>query len=599
MTRIVDRVYDLAEAKGLSMSQLCRDAGASHGSLSTARSNPDKDLGLDMVRKLAPVLGVTVAELIGEEPAAAPADPAGIRRIGLLRIQRSALNPRKHFDADAIRELADSIASKGLLQNLVVRRAPGVDDDADLYVIVAGERRFRALEILANENRTPPEIRDHGIPCRVIEADDAEHVAMAILENLQRQDVNPMEEADAFAQLQALDPAKYSTKAIAESIGCTPRHIQQRLALVSRLGIEAQEALRTGEINVTQARALGLVPPSRQRQALADGMHKRYATADDFQHALTHHWIETELAIFDVDAYATKYPEKVHTDEEGRRWFTDPDHFKSLQKNIMIQQVSEIPRGAPGFAFVEVFGDGMTDRKFYQGEWVPAEPPEAGVVYVWEGWSGRVTIHRNIKPKPVQKSAARKAEEEARRQLIAEREAAYAAWKADFLGAIDRAGLTAMIHLLLLNHLVQQKGDYSGTDTFLEHPAKGLPAAVMGPTLKAVTRNGETGMRCASPAADPAVVWEALQGEIFTDEDVEKHLLGWLAYRLRTRSHEPINRWLATVSRDYGVEIPAVLLPEGQADIEDAANAVRPDAGKRPGSQCQPGPALPPGTVVV
>lgn len=172
---------------------------------------------------------------------------AGIALLDYANIIASPLNPRKTFDQVELDELAESIAVNGLLQNLVVR------DAADgRFQIVAGERRFRAISQLHADGRW-----DRPIPCLVIEADDATHLALALLENLHRQDVAPLEEADAFAQLQALDPVKYNAQAIAERIGRTPRYVYQRLAMANNLCADAKALLAAGMLNVEGARLLG------------------------------------------------------------------------------------------------------------------------------------------------------------------------------------------------------------------------------------------------------------------------------------------------------------------------------------------------------
>jgi ParB/RepB/Spo0J family partition protein len=170
--------------------------------------------------------------------ASQPSDPKGDTGIALLahaNITPSPLNPRKTFDPDELAELAESIAVNGLLQNLVVRDGPEGG-----FILVAGERRFRAIGLLiANGRWSAP------LPCRIIEADDGAHVALALLENLHRQDVAPLEEADAFAQLQAINKEVWTAQAIAERIGRTTRYVYQRLAMA----MEIQEKVISAQWN--------------------------------------------------------------------------------------------------------------------------------------------------------------------------------------------------------------------------------------------------------------------------------------------------------------------------------------------------------------
>lgn len=183
----------------------------------------------------------------------------GVQRLSWARIAPSPLNPRKSFDADALSELADSIAHDGLLENLVVRLVPGDDGK---HALIAGERRWRAIGLLVEQGRWPA---DKAVPCLLKDVDDADHIRLAIVENLQRRDVSALEEADG---LSALAATGLGTDAIAEAIGVTRRYVQQALKLGRDLVPEARAALAAGQITKTQARVLITAPPDRQRSAL-------------------------------------------------------------------------------------------------------------------------------------------------------------------------------------------------------------------------------------------------------------------------------------------------------------------------------------------
>ena len=181
-----------------------------------------------------------------------PIGESSLKEIDYADIHTSSLNPRKTFDNAEIAELAESIATNGLLQNLVVRPRPEGG-----YTLVAGERRWRAIGALIEGNAGG---WTGGVPCRVIEADDGTHLALALLENLHRQDVQPLEEADAFAQLQALDPERWTPQVIAEKIGRTPRFVYMRLAMANNLCADAKTLVRAGRLNVEGARLLAAEP---------------------------------------------------------------------------------------------------------------------------------------------------------------------------------------------------------------------------------------------------------------------------------------------------------------------------------------------------
>jgi ParB family chromosome partitioning protein len=171
-----------------------------------------------------------------------------LRRVPLSAIEPSPRNPRKHFDAEGISELAESIAADGLRQPLELRRSPG---DPRRFEIVAGERRFRALSRLVADGRLAG---DHPVPAQVVgELDDATMLLRALVENLQRQDLHPLEEADAFVRLR--DEHGLSTEQIATKAGKSRRWVQIRIAL-TELPAEMRTAFADGRIGLAEARRL-------------------------------------------------------------------------------------------------------------------------------------------------------------------------------------------------------------------------------------------------------------------------------------------------------------------------------------------------------
>lgn len=376
-----DRIQERRAALKLSQHALCLRAGLNKDTLAVAKKRGG-NMDLPTLSAFAAALDTTVAALLGETPGAA-ADPA-IRRLPLMRLMKSPLNPRKTFDAAKLAELADSIAEKGLLQNLVVRERGETS-----FTIVAGERRLRALDELYRQNRLPADLRDGGIPCRVIEADDAEHLALALLENLQREDVNPLEEAEGFAKLQALDPAKWKPSVIAGKIGVSARHVQGRLALVGKLCDEAKDLLAGGGINATQARVLTVAPLDQQRRLLANGLPSYCRTADELRDHLTRAWIPVGRAAFKLEDYP--HPEEIGTDPDtGKRYFTNPDAFKAEQRKAAEAKVEALK--AEGWAWVE-----MTSY-FFEGDYEKCpDKARAGAVVMYRDWEGTVAVHTGLR----------------------------------------------------------------------------------------------------------------------------------------------------------------------------------------------------------
>lgn len=247
-------------AHGGSLRSIAADAGCSHSVLSTFLSGKREWIDLATLGKLATVLDRSVGQLIGEASGSAG---TSYRMIALddIDVDRT-MNPRKHFDEEDIKELAASIASNGLLQPLVVRQNP---HNSRFYVLIAGERRLRALEELWEQDALPGDlIGPDGAtvaPCIVRSLSDEgdangikqEQLKLAIIENLQRVDLNAIEEAKAFDQLASM--AEWDNGAIAQAIGKTIRYVQQRRRLLN-LAPEIQAAVEGGRLSVAYAREI-------------------------------------------------------------------------------------------------------------------------------------------------------------------------------------------------------------------------------------------------------------------------------------------------------------------------------------------------------
>ncbi len=137
-----------------------------------------------------------------------------LKHVPIDMIKANPLNPRKHFAEDDLETLAKSLREKGLLQPIVVRPATG-----GMYEIVAGERRWRAAQRAAI----------HDVPVLIRDLDDRETLEIALIENVQRADLNPLEEARAYKQL--IDQYGYTQQQLADSIGKSRSHIANTLRL--------------------------------------------------------------------------------------------------------------------------------------------------------------------------------------------------------------------------------------------------------------------------------------------------------------------------------------------------------------------------------
>ena len=169
--------------------------------------------------------------------------------------------PRRSFDEDAIQSLADSIREKGVLQPLLVRRHPTI---ADAFEIIAGERRWRASQKAGL----------HELPVIVRELSDRETLEIGLIENIQRQDLNPLDEAEGFQRL--MTEFGHTQEALAKSVGKSRSHIANMLRLLA-LPQSVKEMLQKGELSMTHARALLAVdnPEMVAQEILTKGLNVR------------------------------------------------------------------------------------------------------------------------------------------------------------------------------------------------------------------------------------------------------------------------------------------------------------------------------------
>jgi ParB family transcriptional regulator, chromosome partitioning protein len=215
-------------------------------------------------------LGRGLAALIGDDltdDVPATQDPeirSALREVPIETVRSNNLNPRKHFNEEELQDLARSISEKGILQPVVVRPT----GDGETYQIVAGERRWRAAQKAGL----------HTIPVLVRELSDKEVLEIAIIENVQRADLNPVEEAMGYQQL--IDSFDYTQQQLAESIGKSRSHIANTLRLMT-LPPAVLERLQRGDLTAGHARALIATddPVGLSQKIVALGLSVRQAEA--------------------------------------------------------------------------------------------------------------------------------------------------------------------------------------------------------------------------------------------------------------------------------------------------------------------------------
>jgi len=185
-------------------------------------------------------LGRGLAALIGDigEEAAGPGRAA--QRVPTAFLKPNPRNPRKRFGDEQIADLTDSIRQKGIIQPIIVRSVAGA---ADEFEIVAGERRWRAAQKAGL----------HEVPVLVYDLGDKEALEIAIVENVQRTDLNPIEEAHGYEQL--VGEFQYTQDELARIIGKSRSHVANTLRLL-KLPEKVQAYLRSGKLSAGHARAL-------------------------------------------------------------------------------------------------------------------------------------------------------------------------------------------------------------------------------------------------------------------------------------------------------------------------------------------------------
>jgi ParB family transcriptional regulator, chromosome partitioning protein len=214
-------------------------------------------------------LGRGLASLIGDmgaETNTAPSERVrSQRRVPIEFIRPNPRNPRREFSIPQLDELANSIKERGIIQPVAVRPVRGAND---AYEIIAGERRWQAAQRAGL----------HEIPVVVLDVSDVEALELAIVENVQREDLNALEEAAGYQSL--IDEFKYHQDDIAKVVGKSRSHVANMLRLL-KLPEFVKAAIRSGQFSAGHARALiGYPEPERlARQIIERGLNVRQVEA--------------------------------------------------------------------------------------------------------------------------------------------------------------------------------------------------------------------------------------------------------------------------------------------------------------------------------
>jgi ParB family transcriptional regulator, chromosome partitioning protein len=212
-------------------------------------------------RGLDALLGVARPD---DQDASAPPS-AGMAVLPIERIQRGRFQPRRDFNPESLQELADSIGAQGVVQPVVVRPLP-----SGQYELIAGERRWRAAQLAGL----------HEIPAVVRDVPDQAAMAMGLIENIQRDDLNPLEEATALNRL--LNEFGLTHQAVAQAVGKSRAMVSNLLRLLE-LNDDVKEAVQARQLEMGHARALlglrGAQQSEAARHVVARGLSVRETEA--------------------------------------------------------------------------------------------------------------------------------------------------------------------------------------------------------------------------------------------------------------------------------------------------------------------------------
>lgn len=200
-----------------------------------------------MASKKPSGLGRGLGALLGDD--VMKTESSGSLSLPISQVETCSSQPRKRFDDESLQELADSISQHGIIQPLTVRKL-----SSGYYQIIAGERRWRAARLAGLQE----------VPVIVIEADDREAAELAMIENLQREDLNPMEEAAGFQSL--IESYHMTQEEAAQRVGKSRSAVTNALRLLG-LTPSVRKLVEEGKLSAGHARALVPLSPSLQESA--------------------------------------------------------------------------------------------------------------------------------------------------------------------------------------------------------------------------------------------------------------------------------------------------------------------------------------------
>lgn len=345
------------KAAGTSIPALCKSTKVHKGNLYQAMKD-ERGIEDETCRKLAEGLPGTpfaATWLPGEGAQTTPAQsktPDGHRTImvPLDLLDANTDNTRKTIEPDKIAELADSIAARGLIQNVAVRAT-----DNGRFMIVAGDRRRLAFLKLRDEGRWPASFPEFDIPAKLRSGAREELLADTIVENLARVNVPPMEEAEGFKELRDMG---WTTQRIAKALGNADdkgkRRIQQYLQIANGLADKGKDAIRAGTLTLEQGRALASLPAHLQEMMLRREHASLPKSESLMRTEAVHGYARIEDMAFGIKAYTDKKGASIKLGTGT--YLLDTGIAEELQRDAAARLVNECE--VQGYAEVQ-FKDGM------------------------------------------------------------------------------------------------------------------------------------------------------------------------------------------------------------------------------------------------
>ncbi len=293
------------------------------------------------------VLGRGLEALIGQarqDTGSAATEGAGTEskrlfECALDNIRSNSGQPRRNFDEEGLKDLAASLREKGVIEPLIVRKAPSSGQGR--FEIIAGERRWRAARIAGLKR----------VPVVIMEATDEESLELAIIENIQREDLNAMEEAEAYRRLMDFG---LSQEAVAQRVGKGRATVANYLRLLG-LPDEAKKALRNGAVTMGHARAiLSLTSTAARlkllREIIAKGLSVRYAEAlasrgagDDVRKIKTAPAADPAISVLE-DELRRIFSTKTHVKDKKGRGSIEILYFSPAERERIIELLRSIGR---------------------------------------------------------------------------------------------------------------------------------------------------------------------------------------------------------------------------------------------------------------